>query len=263
MSKPIKLTQRVMEEMQAEFLAALQKMKMSDGKVTYTRQFAYEGDEKAELVFSTMAFAKMTMLVQSFDCEIAWHACTRRDPENVRRFYVDDILVYPQEVTGVTVTMDEVSYARWLMEHDGDERFDNIHFQGHSHVNMGVSPSSTDLDHQEEILAQLPGGSYYIFLIMNKKFEYTVKVFDLANNILYENKEVDILLGEDGVDLNAFVAEARELAPKKSAVTAAKQTAQTPAKPYQWGQNSRSGKGYDDYLEDYYQGYYGYPYYRK
>lgn len=278
MSKPIKLTEKVIEGMAKEFAEALRKSKLSDGKVTYSKQFAYEDGDNATLVFTTMAYAKMTMLVQSFDCEIAWHASCRRDEEDKTKFYIDDIIVYPQEVTGVTVTMDEAKYGAWLQKGfmDGDERFDRIHFQGHSHVNMGVSPSGTDIEHQNEILSQLPDDSYYIFIIANKKFEYTIRVFDLANNVMYENKEVNLLIGEDSVDLAAFVSEAKELAPKKvyqytggnsyaggtaNANPPAKTQPQTQSQPqkqyggYAWGR----GRGYyDDYYKDYIDGYGGY-----
>ena len=42
---------------------------------------------------------------------------------------------------------------------------------GHSHVNMGTSPSATDTKLQEDHLAQLQDNDFYIFLIVNKKRE--------------------------------------------------------------------------------------------
>ena len=264
MSKPIKLTQAVIEGMAKEFAEALAKAKLSDGKVTYSKSFVYQDRDDAVLVFSTLAFAKMTKLVQSFDCEIAWHCTCHRDEEEKNWFYVDDVLVYPQTVTGVTVTMDEEEYGKWLQNGfmGGDERFDHIHMQGHSHVNMGVTASSTDIQHQEEILKQLRDNSYYIFIIANKKFEYNIKIFDLENNILYESNDIAIMIGEDFIDLDAFEKEAKELAPKKSYSTpAATPTTQSAVKPaqnngYQWGKN-RGRYAYDDY-DDYVDGYYGY-----
>lgn len=277
MGKPIKLTQAVIEGMAKEFMEALTKMKLSDGKVTYSKSFAYQDHDDAVLCFSTMAFAKMTRLIQSFDCEIAWHASCHRDEEEPNWFYVDDILVYPQTVTGVTVTMDEEEYGKWLQKGfmDGDERFDHIHFQGHSHVNMDVGPSSTDKQHQEEILSQLRDTGYYIFMIANKKFQYNVWIFDLKNNVLYENKEVSILIGDESVDLDAFEEEAKKLAPKKTVYAVGNNAGNTgntgTTKPaenqyggYQWGRGYRdyrkdskdSYRDYDDYLEGYY-GYYG------
>lgn len=248
MSKPITLTQDVIMEMAKEFVEALKKSKLSDGKVTYSKSFAYKDKENASLVFTTQAFAKMTRLIQSFDCEIAWHASCSRDEEDPTVFYVDDILVYPQTVTGVTVTMDEEKYGAWLQQGlmEEDERFDRIHFQGHSHVNMAVTPSSTDTDHQKEILSQLKKTGWYCFMIANKKFEYNIWIFDLANNVLYETADVDMIIGDDGLDLDAFEAEAKELAPKKTVTAAPAKTygGADKNKPYYWGRPYYDG--YDD-----------------
>ena len=277
MSKPIKLTPALIESMKEEFANAMSKVKLSDGKVTYTKQFAYQDGDDAVLVFSSMAFAKMTMLVQTFDCEIAWHASCHRDEEEKNWFYVDDIIVYPQEVTGCTVTMDEMKYGIWLQ--NGlmkDERFEHIHLQGHSHVNMSVNPSATDIDHQEEILRQLRDDSYYIFIIANKKFDYTIRIFDLANNVMYENKEVSIIIGEDMVDLPAFIEEAKEIAPHKTYTASPKGSTTVPvqnsaASRYNgggssWGQRQNSGYGghsaYADEYDYYRHEYYGYDGYR-
>ena len=259
MSKPITLTNDVIMEMAREFIEALKKSKLSDGKVTYSKSFAYKEKENASLVFTTQAFAKMTRLIQSFDCEIAWHASCTRDEEDPSVFRVDDILVYPQEVTGVTVTMDEEKYGAWFQQGlmDEDERFDRIHFQGHSHVNMATNPSSTDLDHQKEILSQLKKNGWYIFMIANKKFEYNIWIFDLENNVLYETADVDMLIGDDGLDLDAFEAEAKKLAPKKTAVvTSANGYAGSGKnKPYNW-----RGSYYNDLYDDDggFSDYYGY-----
>ena len=46
-------------------------------------------------------------------------------------------------------------------------------YAGHSHVNMGTSPSSVDLNHQEEILRMLGDNDFYIFMIWNKSFAST------------------------------------------------------------------------------------------
>lgn len=256
MSKPIKLTQAVIEGMAKEFAEALAKAKLSDGRVTYSKSFVYQDRDDAMLVFSTEAYAKMTRLVQSFDCEIAWHASCHRDEEESNVFYVDDILVYPQTVTGVTVTMDEEEYGKWLQEGflGGDERFDHIHFQGHSHVNMDTKPSSTDIEHQEEILKQLRDNSWYIFMIANKKFEYFIRIYDLENNILYETADVTMMIGDSGLDLDAFEEEAKKLAPKKVYTVPA---SSAPAKQYggyQWG---RGRDYYDDGFDEYYGSYYG------
>lgn len=214
MSRPIKLTEEMVKAVQAEFLGKLSGAKMFDGKLSYDKTFSYEkGSRKASLVFTPEAYAKMTMLVQSFSTEVAWHGVVYRDEQDSSRFNVTDILVYPQEVTGGTVDMDEVGYGQWIDKGivDNDERMNHLYFQGHSHVNMGVSPSSTDLGHQESVLKAQRNDKFYIFMITNKKFDTWIRIFDLKENVCYEKEDIELMIGEDGVDLNQFIEDAKKM----------------------------------------------------
>lgn len=211
MSKPIKLTEELRQQAIEEFAQTLSKVKMADGKICYNKNFTYKDDDKATVLFTSLAYTKMIRLMMAFDSEVAWHGCGERIDNTT--FLITDILVYPQTVTGATVDMDPEEYVKWLMENEGDERFYNIIMQGHSHVMMPTTPSTTDLTHQEDILNQLKGDGFYIFMIWNKKLENNMKIYDLANNVLYENK--DIVYGiyeEEGVD--EFLDEARAVVTK-------------------------------------------------
>ena len=121
------------------------------------------------------------------------------------------ILVYPQEVTASTVEMDTEKYATWLMENIEDERFNAIRMQGHSHVRMGPTPSSVDLNHQEEILQMLGDNDFYIFMIWNKSFASNIKVYDMKENTLFENSDVSVKILDEVGDLNEFLADAKAM----------------------------------------------------
>ena len=177
MSKPIKLTDELISVIQQEFIENVKKMKMFDGKLNYTKNFKWDGEDRASIVFSPIAFAKMTMLVQSFTSEVAWHGVAYRDEKEKNKFHITDILVYPQVVTGSTVITDQEAYQTWLYTHD-DEVFNNIRMQGHSHVNFSTTPSGVDTTHQEKILSQIDENMFYIFMIWNQKFEKNIKIFD-------------------------------------------------------------------------------------
>lgn len=210
MSKPIKLTDELIKKIQAEFTENLKSMKLFDGKVSYNKSFKWEDGkaEKAIITFTPTAFAKMTMLLLQFDSEVAWHGVVYRDEKIPNLFKITDILVYPQLVSGSTVNTDQNEYTAWLYGFD-DEVFSNIRMQGHSHVNFGTTPSAVDTTHQEQILNQLDDDMFYIFMIWNKKFERTTKLYDLRNNTLYENDDIDIFIGEDCVNLDHFIADAK------------------------------------------------------
>lgn len=218
MSKMIKLTPECLAEIRKDFESNLQGAKIADGKISYTKTFGYI-NRKATVYFTEMAWLKMQTLIREFDKEVAWHGVAYRgEDESKDEYYITDILVYPQEVTGATVNTDQEKYEMWLMMHE-DDIFNNIRMQGHSHVNMGTSPSGVDTTHQEKILAQLEDNMFYIFMIWNKRGEKNIKIYDLAKNILFDGTDVTVEVQDDGTGMSAFLAEAKKMVTdKKTAV---------------------------------------------
>lgn len=217
MSRPIKMTQQYLDECRQDFEKALQLAKLADGKLNFTKTFTC-GSHKAVVYFTPEAWAKMVMLVKEFDKEVAWHGVASRidDDAAVDEYLISDILVYPQSVTGATVEMDTEEYAQWIMDNIEDERFNEIHMQGHSHVNMGTTPSSVDLNHQEEILNMLGDEDFYIFMIWNKSFTSNTKVYDLKKNVLFENTDVTVKIIGGSEDLDAFMQAAKSMVKTKT-----------------------------------------------
>lgn len=218
MSKPIKLTPELKQQAVQEFAESLTKMKMANGKVSYSKNFTYKNEEKAKILFTPIAYAKMVSLLMAFESEVAWHGVGSRKDE--KTFIISDIVVYPQTVTGVTVDMDTEKYAMWLIKNDEDERFNHIVMQGHSHVKMATTPSSVDKTHQEEILEQLTDDMFYIFMIWNKRLEHWTRIYDLQSNTLYEDHEIEYGVIDEQCDLNAFIDEANKLVAKRKYSTA-------------------------------------------
>jgi len=209
MPKPIFLTKELKEQAIEEFRLAVESAKMSDGKFSYNKNFTYKESEKAKILFTSTAYAKMIQLLMSFDSEVAWHGVGCRLSGST--FVISDILVYPQTVTGTTVTMDEEEYSKWIYENIEDERFNNIVMQGHSHVKMHTSPSATDIQHQEVILNQLKPDKFYIFMIWNQRMENNTKIYDLFNNSLYETSEITYGIYDEECDINEFISEAKSV----------------------------------------------------
>lgn len=218
MPKPIVLTAEIIEQMKAEFEEKLRAVKLSDGKLTYTKNFSYKDDNsKVFVMFTPLAYVKMISLLQHCSDEVAWHGFVERKSDDL--FLITDIVVYPQEVTGATVNTDQEQYQRWVMSID-DDKFNSMRMQGHSHVRMSCSPSSTDLNHQEQILAQLNGDAYYIFMIWNKNLDRNIKVYDFANNTLYDNKDVEVGVIDEGFNMDEFIADIDKLVSKKTYTSA-------------------------------------------
>lgn len=204
MAKIIKMSEEYIEELKRDFEQSLKTTKLSDGKLSFTRSLGAV-KRTAVVYYTRSAWAKQQALIKECNKEVGWHGIARRgDNPEKDEYIISDILVYPQEVTGSTVTTDQVAYQTWLMNHD-DEVFNNIRYQGHSHVNMTTSPSGVDTSLYDRILAQLEDDMFYIFMIWNKRGEKTIKIYDLEKNVLFETADVTVTVIEtpDDADLRA------------------------------------------------------------
>lgn len=214
MSKYIKLTPECIEECKKEFAQTLASGKFADGKVNFTKTLGTL-DRKATIYFSEVAWLKMQTLIREFDKEVAWHGLAYRGEDPSKdEYYITDILVYPQEVTGATVTTDQTQYQTWLMQHE-DDVFNNIRMQGHSHVNMATNPSAVDTSLYERLLDQLDDTMFYIFMIWNKRKDKTIKIYDLAKNVLFETLDVAVEVMADESGIEKFLADAKDMVKAK------------------------------------------------
>ena len=214
----IKLTNKQITDMVAEFRRQLKDTKTRSGKIELSYPLTTLKDrEKAEIIFTPTANKKLTALVQLCSKEVGWHGTVVRDPEKPNHFIIEDILVFPQTVTATTVTPDETDYALWLAGLD-DETFNKLRFHGHSHVRMACNPSGVDTEYQDNILENLK--DFYIFGIFNKNSSNWMMIYDIENNILYEDKDIVYACNESDEEvwaeaqLKEFVKE-----PPKAATT--------------------------------------------
>lgn len=192
-----------------EFTRSLQNFRSNQEKFVYEKKFSEiakideETIRKPVIYFSLEAWVKMISLVKTCDKEIAWQATVEKrkfkNKEDSKDFfyYIKQVFVYPQKVTGTFVDTDEIKYAEWSLTLD-DETYNSLRFQGHSHVNMSVGPSGTDLNTYQNFLDQLDKDDFYIFMILNKKNEFNIMVYDFAQDILFENKDcyTDVLISQ-------------------------------------------------------------------
>lgn len=155
--------------------------------LTLSQQLKNNVTQKAEVHFSSQAYYKMFALVDACSKEIAWDGIAYRDEESPHIFYVTDIIVYPQMVSGATVDTDDAPYMEWLNSLD-DETFNHRRFNGHSHVNMGTTPSGTDTTYREQSILNIK--DFFIYGIFNKKHEFNFQIYDVENNIIYDNQDV-------------------------------------------------------------------------
>lgn len=173
-------------------------------------------DRKATLKFSEKAWIKIFALLYTYSTEVEWHGVVERVSADT--FYIKDVLIFPHKVTSTTVISDQAEYEKWLDTLD-NETFNALRFHGHSHVNMGVTPSGVDMTYRHNILNNfgIPSPTsdlFYIFLIFNKKGDISGEIYDLQTNALYsksvEKDEIDIVV-EDCDWLTEFLNEAKRV----------------------------------------------------
>ena len=254
--KRISIPENIVDTLVMQFKEELKTLKTNQESISFERKFkdilSINEDEvtKPIIYFSADAWIKMNTLVQASNLELAWQATVEKrkfkDKEDDKAFfyYIDQVHVYPQEVTATFVATDEVKYSEWSLELP-DETFNKLRFQGHSHVNMGVSPSGTDMNTYQCFLDQLDKDDFYIFMILNKQGQYTILVYDFEQDIIFETKDckVDVLTRTGG--LNKWLEQANQKIEKKPVPAAT-----YPAVPKRWD---------DLYNDDYYYQKYGGP----
>lgn len=168
------------------------------------------------LQISRRAESIMDYLVAEFSTEVSWYGFIKR-VETDNGFYLElyDIVVPSQEVAAASTDILEDDYGKFVSDMISAGRTDeliNRRFWGHSHVKMGVTPSSTDeteflssyntvlSDHSPKFEGDAP---FYIMWIQNKSGAVTCDlIYDSVRfhgfSILYESQIIDL---PDDIDI--------------------------------------------------------------
>lgn len=195
--------------MTPEMIEGLRHKNLVNGKIPVT-DINKKVEQNAIIWYTPDAYVKQTALIMSTNNEVAWHGIAHRVDGKLGEYLISDILVYPQVVSEATVNTDQAEYNDWIMGLD-DDTFNGLKMQAHSHVNMATTPSGTDEEHQAKIVEQLEGDMFYIFMIWNKSFKFTARIYDLAINTMFEPSEVSIQMIDTAQGLNEFIADAMKM----------------------------------------------------
>lgn len=203
--------------------------------------------EEPKVYITTEAYVKLRKLVDDTTTEIGWYGTVTKMPGFESVFVIDDILVYPQTVTGATCVQDDDRVFEFELNLSTDQ-VNRKRFHGHSHVNMGVTPSGVDEQFYQDILTQVD--DYFIVMITNKSGAYYTRFYDMQNNILYTGIPVQVML-DNGIALEHWYDDATQNNIKEHTYTA-------PIKPgadKKNFQNSIFDNPYNDYDYDPYESY--------
>lgn len=242
--KKIKITPNYLEELFSQKLTEIKQSEVTPASfsLSINPTIKLADEAKVKVVFHQMAYKKMKALVDQCGKEIGWHGIVER--VNEKRFEITDIVVFPQVVTGATVTPDAAKYSQWFesLALEGIYDVNKLRFHGHSHVNMSATPSGVDTDYQTTVTLNIP--DFYIFGIFNKSEKYWFNIMDFANNTLYENDDIKYLYIPDEADnwAGQMIKQYVEEPPKAQNTTVAI--------------NDYSGWKNPDMYDHYYGGYY-------
>ena len=212
------------------------------------------------------AFIKMRTLVDNTETEIGWYGVVKKYPGLQETYVIEDIIVYPQRVTGATCEQDDNKIFEFEMSLT-DEQVNNKRFQGHSHVNMGVTPSGVDEAFYQDLLSQVR--DYYIIMVTNKRGDNHIRFYDMENNIVYTELELKVLL-DNGTDVDKWYQEEVDNNLSKPTPIVSNDISNTNFKGSifdddKWDYATKSKSIWDPYLfewidEDDYKSIYGIPY---
>lgn len=155
---------------------------------------------------TTQAYTKMRMLVDKTTTEIGWYGTVTKVPGLTGVYVIEDIIVYPQKVTGATCEQLDNKMFEFEMSLTTDQ-VNHKRFHGHSHVNMGTTPSGVDEQFYHDILTQVT--DFFIITVTNKRNEYTTRVYDMEHNILFTDVPITVI-DDEGLELDLWYEESKK-----------------------------------------------------
>ena len=202
----LRITKQLQEEITnyvAEELFSLDRLSKITIDLSEFAKVDTKQEEKPTIIITPETYLKMYALVDNTDDEISWH-CMVKKSEN--KYLLYDVLIFPQENTAAHTGTDDKKYTEWLQELMFNDTFpfNELRCHGHSHVNMNVFSSATDDEYQTNLTQNIDDGDFYIFLILNKKREMCVLLYDFEHNILFDKKDVDIIVPLNNIDLTEW-----------------------------------------------------------
>lgn len=143
------------------------------------------------ILLSEDAYKDMAALVDLIDMEIGWLGSAFKLVKS-NAYYIDKIFLPKQQVHHTTTEISEEGVADMTMEilaefpdEEGMEIVNSIRFWGHSHVNMETNPSNQDDRQMDAFIATCD--DFFIRGIMNKKGKASFTIYDIENELIYED----------------------------------------------------------------------------
>lgn len=132
------------------------------------------------ILVAAQALQDMWYIVEQASQEVGWLGTVQ---QNGNDLLIDEIFLFEQRAHGTTCEISTDGLAAWAQEMletrpDADDVINRLRFWGHSHVNMGTSPSGQD-ESQMSIFAD-SCSDFFIRAIANKsgRLEFTLFLYE-------------------------------------------------------------------------------------
>lgn len=134
------------------------------------------------LYYLPMIWNQIQYIIEASPKEVGWWGLVEKMEDD---YIVTALYVPQQEVTGTETDISADTMAALAMEIiKSDKDPSKLYYWGHSHVNMGVSPSGQDETQVREYLETCP---VFIRGIYNKRGESKVDIYDVEQNVCFES----------------------------------------------------------------------------
>lgn len=141
------------------------------------------------VIISKKAGRKMDYIIDTVPTEVGWLGTVNKTIEDGGEVYtITDVFVPEQLVAAATCEIKSPGRSQLAMDllkkygdEEGEKIINSLQFWGHSHVNMGVSPSGQD----DSMILEFKTRDFFIRGIFNKKGDIKMDIYDFKNNIKY------------------------------------------------------------------------------
>lgn len=149
-----------------------------------------------KVLVSELAYDKIMAVEDRAPDEVGWLGTAMQLDDGT--FLIEDIFILEQEVTGTVTEITNAGLAKFMRrimsQPNGAEIWNKIQYWGHSHDDMGVSPSGQD-NNQMDLFAK-SGHSWFIRSICNSKGDMKIDLYFFNEEevwIIFPNIEWEVV----------------------------------------------------------------------
>jgi len=145
-----------------------------------------------KIIIDQKAKEWMKAIVDLHETEVGFYALSTMRDDNT--FFISDVYYPKHNIANLghceIADSGQSDFMRLLISQGREDDVGKIKVWGHSHVDMGISPSKDD--HDQAMESARDNKDYFIRLITNKKHQIGVSFYDYKKNLIYDEVDWEI-----------------------------------------------------------------------